>query len=146
MNYNTEELKSLIGKSISSIAFHYWDDGENFKSLDWITFTIDGRQITYTCGAAAEDIVIHFDYSLPDIHKKLEHSLGVEHNIKIISKDFDCAQINEAKISRVLLIERLNFGYAHQGYIFFDNGKVIELTGGVDCVNIEIQNSILEIE
>lgn len=143
MKYDNEKLQSIIGKRISSIVFHYWSDG-NIKNLDWITFTIDETNLTYTCGRAAEDIVLLFDYSLPEIYEGLKRTYGYNNNITVISENFDCSQIYDSKLNRVLLIERFNFEYAYAGYFFFDNGKVIALRGGTDCVNIEVQNSFIE--
>lgn len=144
MKYDKEQLESIIGKQISSITFHYWHD-DSIKNLDWITFTFDKRHITYTYGVAAEDIVLLFDYSLPEINEELKRTYGDTNNITVISENFDCSQIYGVELKRVLLLERFNFEYAYAGYFFFDNGKVLTLRGGIDCVSIEIQNSFIEI-
>ena len=146
MKYNKKLLKRLIGKSISSIVLHHYT-AEDFESLDWITFTIEGKHYTFSTGKFAEDITIEPNYSLPQIEKWLKDLYeGFENEPWVVSKDFDYTQIKDAKIKRVILIERFNFEYAHRGYILLDNGKVIQLSGGVDCLHIEIQNSYIEIE
>ncbi len=146
MNYDNKLLQNLIGKSISSIVLHYYTT-DDFESLDWITFTIESKQYTFSTGKFAEDITIEPNYSLPQIEKWLKDLYeGFKNKPWVVSKEYNVSKLENSFIEKILLLEKKNFEYANLVIIKLNNAQSVSLMGGADCIYIDSHNSILEIE